>query len=145
MKIILILLLLLISHCSYSTHDYVDKEVVRVQSNVSPSIGTLAGETSVGLLLLAFDVYGYINFNLNKKEIDLHTDAIFLALNHGKNGETFSWHNKKRMSSGKIKIVASYYRNKNYCRIVQSLINLNGASKHKTFNTCLEKKNWVYY
>ena len=75
----------------------------------------------------------------------MHTDAIFLALNHGKNGETFSWHNKKRMSSGKIKIIASYYRNKNYCRIVQSLINLNGASKHKTFNTCLEKKHWVYY
>ena len=97
------------------------------------------------MLFLAFDIYGYINFNLNKKEIDLHTDAIFLALNHGKNGETFSWHNKKRMSSGKIKIVASYYRNKNYCRIVQSLIKLNGASKHKTFNTCLEKKNWVYY
>ena len=77
MKIILILLLILISHCSSSTHDYVDKEVLKVQSNVSPSIGKLAGETSAGLLFLAFDIYGYLNFDLNKKEIDLHTDAIF--------------------------------------------------------------------
>ena len=85
MKIILILLLILISHCSSSTHDYVDKEVLKVQSNVSPSISKLAGETSAGLLFLAFDIYGYLNFNLN------------------------------------------------------------GDSKKKTFNTCFEKKNWVYY
>ncbi len=32
-----------------------------------------------------------------------------------------------------------------YCDIKTTLIKLNGASKHKTFNTCLEKKNWVYY
>ena len=142
MKIILILLLILISHCSSSSHNYVDKEVLKVQSNVSPSIGKLAGETSAGILFLAYDLYGYVNFNLNKKEINLHTDATYLALNYGKNGEFFSWHSNERMSSGKTKVIASYYRDQSYCRIIQSLINLNGASKHKTYNLCFINKQW---
>ena len=145
MKKIIILSFLLIANCTINDHNYVDKEIVKIQSNMSPSIAKIAGESSAGLLFLVFDIYGYLNFNLNSEEVDLHTDATFLALNYGNNGEIFFWHSNKRMSSGKVKIIASYYRNKNYCRIIQSLISLNGSNQHKTFNICLENKNWIYY
>jgi len=144
MKKIFILILFFISSCASSDLKYVEKEVIKVESNVSPSIGKLAGEASAGLLFLAFDIHGYLNFNLNQKEIILHTDATLLALNYGKNGESFSWYSDKRMSSGKTKIIATYYRNDVYCRIIQSLINLNGGSKHKTYNLCLVNNNWIY-
>ena len=144
MKKLIIFAFLFLVNCSSNNLGHPDKEVVKVQSSVSPTIGKLVGETSAGLLFLAYDLYGYVNFNLNKKEINLHTDATYLALNYGKNGEFFSWHSNERMSSGKTKVIASYYRDQSYCRIIQSLINLNGASKHKTYNLCFINKQWVY-
>ena len=52
-----------------------------------------------------------IKFNLNEKEIKMHTDAIQIALNNAPNGKIVSWHNGDRLSSGKVRVVKTYYKN----------------------------------
>ena len=55
MKKLIIFAFLFLVSCSSNNFDYPEKEVVKVQSSVSPTIGKLAGETSAGLLFLAFE------------------------------------------------------------------------------------------
>ena len=60
------------------------------------------------------DINNYLKFNLNEKEIKMHTDAIQIALNNTPNGKIVSWHNGDRLSSGKVRIVKTYYKNDKY-------------------------------
>ena len=57
MKKLIIFAFLFLVNCSSNNLGHPDKEVVKVQSSVSPTIGKLAGETSAGILFLAYDLY----------------------------------------------------------------------------------------
>ena len=95
--------------------------------------------------LYGFNEVEYIlELILNKKEIDLHTNSIQVALNNTSNGEIVSWHNGERLSSGKVRVVSTYYKNEKYCRIFQSYIKLNGAEKHTTKHVCRIKNIWQF-
>ena len=59
-----------------------------------------------------------------------------MALNNSANGEIVSWHNGDRLSSGKVRVVKTYYKSGKYCRIFQSYIKLNGAEDHTTKHVC---------
>ncbi len=74
----------------------------------------------------------------------MHTNAIQLALNNTPNGKIVSWHNGERLSSGKVRVVKTYYKNDRYCRIFQSYIKLNGAKKHSTKHVCKVNNIWEF-
>ena len=59
-------------------------------------------------------------------------------------GEIVSWHHGERLSSGKVRVVSTYYKNEKYCRIFQSYIKLNGAEKHITKHVCRIKNIWQF-
>ena len=74
----------------------------------------------------------------------MHINAIQLALNNAPNGKIVSWHSNDRSSSGKVRVVKTYYKNDRYCRIFQSYIKLNGANKHTTKHVCKVNDVWEF-
>ena len=74
----------------------------------------------------------------------MHTDSIQIMLNYASNGEIVRWSNGERLSSGKVRVVKTYYKNERYCRIFQSYIKLNGAEKHNTKHVCKINNVWEF-
>ena len=142
-SIIIIIIFYLLIGCVSKNHTKTDKKILDYETYGSP-INSIYGSPSASILLLTIDISNYLRFNLNKKEIDLHTNSIQVALNNTSNGEIVSWHNGERLSSGKVRVVNTYYKNKKYCRIFQSYIKLNGAEKHTTKHVCRIKNIWQF-
>ena len=140
--IILLLVNIFLIGCVSSNHKNLDKKIYDYESSGSVLNAMSLGAPGAALLFLAVDINNYYKFNLNEKEIKMHTDAILLALNNTKNGEIVSWYNSDRLSSGKARVVKTYYKNDRYCRIFQSFIKLNGAEKHNTKHVCMIDNNW---
>ena len=142
-SIIIIIIFYLLIGCVSKNHTKTDKKILDYETYGSP-INSIYGSPSASILLLTIDISNYLRFNLNKKEIDLHTNSIQVALNNTSNGEIVSWHNGERLSSGKVRVVNTYYKNEKYCRIFQSYIKLNGAEKHTTKHVCRVKNIWQF-
>jgi hypothetical protein len=142
-SIIIIIIFYLLIGCVSKNHTKTDKKILDYETYGSP-INSIYGSPSASILLLTIDISNYLRFNLNKKEIDLHTNSIQVALNNTSNGEIVSWHNGERLSSGKVRVVSTYYKNEKYCRIFQSYIKLNGAEKHTTKHVCRVKNIWQF-
>ena len=142
-SIIIIMIFYLLIGCVSKNHTKTDKKILDYETYGSP-INSIYGSPSASILLLTIDISNYLRFNLNKKEIDLHTNSIQVALNNTSNGEIVSWHNGERLSSGKVRVVSTYYKNEKYCRIFQSYIKLNGAEKHATKHVCRIKNIWQF-
>ena len=140
---LLITAILILSSCANTNQTKIDKKILNYETYGSP-INSIYGSPSASILLLTIDISNYLRFNLNKKEIDLHTNSIQVALNNTSNGEIVSWHNGERLSSGKVRVVSTYYKNEKYCRIFQSYIKLNGAEKHATKHVCRIKNIWQF-
>jgi PBP1b-binding outer membrane lipoprotein LpoB len=111
--IILLTFNLLLIGCAYTNHTKTNKKILDYETYGSP-INSIYGSPSASILLLTIDISNYLRFNLNKKEIDLHTNSIQVALNNTSNGEIVSWHNGERLSSGKVRVVSTYYKNEKY-------------------------------
>ena len=142
--IILLTFNLLLIGCANTNDTKIDKKILDYESSGSMTNAYSSGSPSASMLFLALDISNYLKFNLNKKEIDLHTNSIQVALNNTSNGEIVSWHNGERLSSGKVRMVSTYYKNEKYCRIFQSYIKLNGAEKHTTKHVCRIKNIWQF-
>ena len=142
-KLLLFVLSLMLIGCTNTNHTKTDKKILDYETYGSP-INSIYGSPSASILLLTIDISNYLRFNLNKKEIDLHTNSIQVALNNTSNGEIVSWHNGERLSSGKVRVVSTYYKNEKYCRIFQSYVKLNGAEKHATKHVCRIKNIWQF-
>ena len=138
----LIFISLFLTNCTTTNHTKTDKKILDYESSGSVLNALSLGVPGAAILFLAVDINNYKKFNLNEKEIKMHTDAILLALNNTKNGEIVSWYNSDRLSSGKARVVKTYYKNDRYCRIFQSFIKLNGAEKHNTKHVCMIDNNW---
>ena len=138
----LIFISLFLTNCTTTNHTKTDKKILDYESSGSVFNALSLGVPGAAVLFLAVDINNYKKFNLNEKEIKMHTDAILLALNNTKNGEIVSWFNSDRLSSGKTRVVKTYYKNDRYCRIFQSFIRLNGAEKHNTKHVCMIDNNW---
>ena len=143
-SIIIIIIFYLLIGCVSKNHTKTDKKILNYKSSGSIANAYSSGSPSASMLFLALDISNYLRFNLNKKEIDLHTNSIQVALNNTSNGEIVSWHNGERLSSGKVRVVNTYYKNEKYCRIFQSYIKLNGAEKHTTKHVCRIKNIWQF-
>ena len=142
-NLLLLIYSLILIGCTNTNHTKTDKKILDYETYGSP-INSIYGSPSASILLLTIDISNYLRFNLNKKEIDLHTNSIQVALNNTSNGEIVSWHNGERLSSGKVRVVNTYYKNEKYCRIFQSYIKLNGAEKHTTKHVCRVKNIWQF-
>ncbi len=138
----LIFISLFLTNCTTTNHTKTDKKILDYESSGSVFNALSLGVPGAAVLFLAVDINNYKKFNLNEKEIKMHTDAILLALNNTSNGEIVSWYNSDRLSSGKTRVVKTYYKNDRYCRIFQSFIKLNGAEKHNTKHVCMIDNNW---
>ena len=143
-SIIIIIIFYLLVGCVSKNHTKTDKKILEYKSVGSSMNALSAGSPSASVLFLAIDLNNYLKFNLNNKEIDLHTNTIQVALNNAPNGEIVSWHNGERLSSGKVRVVKTYYKNNKYCRIFQSYIKLNGAEKHRTKHVCKINNIWKF-
>ena len=140
----LIFISLILTNCSTSNHTKTDKKILDYESSGSVFNALSLGVPGAAILFLAVDINNYKKFNLNEKEIKMHTDAIQIALNNTPNGKIVSWHNGDRLSSGKVRVVKTYYKNDRYCRIFQSYIKLNGAKKHNTKHVCKVDNTWKF-
>ena len=142
--LILIINFLILSGCSNTNHTKTDKRILDYESAGSAMSAVSIGSPSAAVLFLAIDLNNYLKFNLNDKEADMHTNAIQIALNNTPNGKIVSWHNGERLSSGKVRVVKTYYKNDRYCRIFQSYVKLNGAKKHSTKHVCKVNNIWQF-
>ena len=142
--IILITSFLILTGCSNTNHTKTDKKILDYESSGSSMNALSAGSPGAAVLFLAIDINNYLKFNLNNKEINMHTNSIQVALNNAPNGEIVSWHNGQRLSSGKVRVVKTCYKNDKYCRIFQSYIKLNGAEKHRTKHVCKINNIWEF-
>jgi surface antigen len=78
----------------------------------------------------------YLRFSLNDEEKKMHQSAVYHSLNNSNNGEITYWYSKERLASGKVRVVHSFPISGGHCRVYQSLITLNGATRHFTNNAC---------
>ena len=140
----LIFISLFLTNCTTTNHTKTDKKILDYESSGSVLNALSLGVPGAAILFLAVDINNYKKFNLNEKEIKMHTDAIQIALNNTPNGKIVSWHNGDRLSSGKVRVVKTYYKNDRYCRIFQSYIKLNGAKKHNTKHVCKVDNTWKF-
>ena len=140
----LILISLLLANCTTPNHTYTDYNILDYKISASVVHSLSLASPGAAILFLAVDINNYKKFNLNEKEIKMHTDAIEIALNNTSNGKIVSWHNGERLSSGKVRVVKTYYKNDRYCRIFQSYIKLNGAKKHNTKHVCKVNDVWMF-
>ena len=141
---LLIFISLYLTNCTTTNHTKTDKKILDYESSGSVFNALSLGVPGAAILFLAVDINNYKKFNLNEKEIKMHTDAIQIALNNTSNGKIVSWHNGDRLSSGKVRVVKTYYKNGRYCRIFQSYIKLNGAKKHNTKHVCKVDNVWTF-
>ena len=140
----LIILSFILTNCTTTNHTKTDKKILDYESSGSVFNALSLGVPGAAILFLAVDINNYKKFNLNEKEIKMHTDSIQIALNNTPNGKIVSWHNGDRLSSGKVRVVKTYYKNDRYCRIFQSYIKLNGAKKHNTKHICKVNDVWKF-
>ena len=140
----LILITLVLTNCTTTNHTKTEKKILDYESSGSVLNALSLGVPGAAILFLTVDINNYLKFNLNEKEIKMHTDAIQIALNNTPNGKIVSWHNGDRLSSGKVRVVKTYYKNDRYCRIFQSYIKLNGAKKHNTKHVCKVNNVWKF-
>ena len=140
----LIFISFILTNCTTTNHTKTDKKILDYESSGSVFNALSLGVPGAAVLFLAVDINNYVKFNLNEKEIKMHTDAIQIALNNAPNGKVVSWHNSDRLSSGKVRVVKTYYKNDRYCRIFQSYIKLNGAEKHITKHVCKVNNMWKF-
>ncbi len=135
---------LVLLSCTTTNHTKTDKKILDYESSGSVFNAVSLGVPGAAVLFLTIDINNYLKFNLNEKEIKMHTNAIQIALNNAPNGKIVSWHNGDRLSSGKVRVVKTYYKNDRYCRIFQSYIKLNGAKKHNTKHVCKVDNIWKF-
>ena len=130
--------------CAPTNQTKTDIKIKEYESSGSVFNALSLGVPGAAILFLAIDINNFKKFNLNEKEIKMHTDAIQIALNNTPNGKIVSWHSRDRLSSVKVRVVKTYYKNDRYCRIFQSYIKLNGAEKHNTKHVCQVDNIWRF-
>ena len=135
---------LLILNCTTTNPTRTDFKIKDYESSGSVLNAISLGVPGAAILFLTVDINNYKKFNLNEKEIKMHTDAIQIMLNYAPNGKIVRWSNGDRLSSGKVRVVKTYYKNERYCRIFQSYIKLNGAEKHNTKHVCKINNVWEF-
>ena len=78
----------------------------------------------------------YLNFFLSNDEKKLHQSAVYHTLNNVPNNEVSTWYSKTNNSNGMVRVFHSFQTSTGYCRVYQTLIEVNNLSKHQTNKAC---------
>jgi surface antigen len=132
-KVIIVLISLLITGCASTNTDIKELQKPMAEMPTPMMLDNDLVWTAPGML---WNGAQYLRFNLNKKEKLLHRSAVYHALDQANLGEITSWYSKERQANGKVRVVHQYPVSDGYCRVYQSYIQLNGASRHMTNNAC---------
>ena len=89
----------------------------------------------------------YMKFRLKSNEKKMHESAVYFMLDNAETGKIVSWYSKKRLASGKVRVIHSYPISGGYCRTYQAYIKLNGKERHMTNNACkyIGTASWSFY
>ena len=96
----------------------------------------LGDELKYSMPAFLFRQTQYMRFSLNREEKKMHESAVFFALTSTENGKIVSWYSKKRLASGKVRVIHSYEISGGYCRTYQAFIKVRTKQKHMTNNAC---------
>ena len=103
--ILLICLSFLINQCTLKSQDpkLFSQEVLQYNKLSSPIFNTVDSDLNLGFFVL--DLINQNRFKLNSKEINLHLAAIDYSLNQSNLGETVTWYNSDRITSGEVRLI----------------------------------------
>ena len=130
--------LFLLANCSSYSSQYTDnlRETDGQFINISKAPLNL-NENIIGATPgFLWNATQYLRFSLTKDEKTMHRSAVYHALNNTINGEKTYWYSKSRKVGGVIRVIHTYPQSAGYCRVYQSFIKLNGATRHMTNNAC---------
>jgi surface antigen len=84
------------------------------------------------------------NSHVSKKENELHTRAVFHALNNLGTGEVAEWYNDDRGSFGRAYVVLTFPANAGACRRVHSYMHINQNLYGYADTACLDRNNGTW-
>ena len=91
---LLIFISFILTNCTTTTnHTKTEKKILDYESSGSVFNALSLGVPGAAILFLAVNINNYKKFNLNEKEIKMHTDAIQIMLNYAPNGKIVRWSN----------------------------------------------------
>ena len=104
-------------------------------------------QTKYSMTQFLFRRTQFLRFSLRKEEKKMHESAVFFMLDNAHNGEIVSWYSKKRLASGKVRVIHSYEISGGYCRTYQAFIKVRTKQKHMTNNACkyIGSPSWSFY
>ena len=148
--IIVLTSLLLLTNCSTPTSPIkTSLKLTETEGNMAemPNPIFLGEDVRYSMPMFFFRATQYMRFRLNKEEKQLHLSAVFHMLNNTPNGIITSWHSKKRIATGKVRVIRSYPISGGYCRTYQAYIKLNGSERHMTNKACRTTgaTGWSFY
>lgn len=135
--ILLIYLSLLINQCTLKSQDpkLFSQEVLQYNKLSSPIFNTVDSDLNLGFFVL--DLINQNRFKLNSKEINLHLAAIDYSLHQSNLGETVTWYNSDRITSGEVRLIkVESKKTNNQCKYLQSNIILLGINKEEILRIC---------
>ena len=87
----------------------------------------------------------YFNFFLQDEEKKLHQSAVYNSLNNVRDNEITKWHSKNNNTFGIVKIIHSFEVSTGYCRVYQTVIQLENQARQLTNKACKRgSSNWVF-
>lgn len=136
--------LILLTNCA-STNGIQTVKETHGSLNSMPKVEFIGERLELSVPGMLWNGVQYLRFNLNNEEKMLHQSAVFHALNNAEIGVLTEWYSKKRLASGKVRIVHEYPESAGYCRVYQSYIQLNGASRHMYNKACkMAWHDWIF-
>ena len=144
-KVITVLISLLLSSTALAS----SKSLKETQGNIGnmPPPKWLGDDLKYSMPAFLFRQTQYMRFSLSREEKKMHESAVFFALTSTNNGKIVSWYSKKRLASGKVRVIHSYEISGGYCRTYQAYIKVNGKERHMTNNACkyIGTPSWSFY
>ena len=132
-KLFFLFLFIFISNCRGNIQTVTETQGIFLEFPQPSTLGEKEMWTDPGML---WNGIQYLRFSLSDEEKKMHQSAVYHALNNSNNSEITSWYSKERLANGKIRVIHSFPISDGHCRVYQSLISLNGATRHFTNNAC---------
>jgi surface antigen len=132
-KLFFLFFFIFISNCRGNIQTVTETQGIFLEFPQPSTLGEKEIWTAPGML---WNGIQYLRFSLSDEEKKMHQSAVYHALNNSNNSEITSWYSKERLANGKIRVIHSFPISDGHCRVYQSLISLNGATRHFTNNAC---------
>lgn len=87
----------------------------------------------------------YLDFSLNNDDKKLHQSAIYHTLNNLDNNQITRWYSKDNTTFGIVRVIDSFEVSNGYCRIYQTVIEVDNIFKNWTNKACKRgNSEWIF-